>query len=112
MYSDSVKEKESWVGKCLNKTKGPIIASTDYMRSVPDLIRTWVPRRYVTLGTDGFGRSDTRNSLRDFYEVDRHHITLATLRALVTDGDLDAEILGKAIKKYGLKSNRPNPWDV
>ena len=112
MYSDSVKEKESWVRKCLNKTKGPIIASTDYMRSVPDLIRTWVPRRYVTLGTDGFGRSDTRNSLRDFYEVDRHHITLATLRALVTDGDLDAEILGKAIKKYGLKSNRPNPWDV
>ena len=82
------------------------------MRSVPDLIRTWVPRRYVTLGTDGFGRSDTRKALRDFYEVDRFHITLATLKALVADGAIEKKTLAKAIQKYGLEGNKPNPWDI
>ncbi|MDA0830743.1 MAG: pyruvate dehydrogenase (acetyl-transferring), homodimeric type [Proteobacteria bacterium] len=112
MYNPEVAEKSTWVAQCLEATKGPVIATTDYMRSVPDLIRTWVPRRYVTLGTDGYGRSDTRKALRDFYEVDRFHITLATLKALVADGAIEKKILAKAIQKYGLEGNRPNPWDI
>ena len=111
-YNPEATEKPTWVEQCLKSTVGPIIAATDYMRAVPDMIRTWVPRRYVTLGTDGYGRSDTRKSLRDFYEVDRFHITLATLRALVADGSIEKPVLSQAIKKYGLKSDRPNPWDI
>ena len=112
MYNPEVAEKNTWVAQCLDATNGPVIATTDYMRSVPDLIRTWVPRRYITLGTDGYGRSDTRKALRDFYEVDRFHITLATLKALVADGAIEKKILAKAIQKYGLEANRPNPWDI
>jgi pyruvate dehydrogenase E1 component len=112
MYNPEVAEKSTWVAQCLEATKGPVIATTDYMRSVPDLIRTWVPRRYVTLGTDGYGRSDTRKALRDFYEVDRFHITLATLKALVADGAIEKKTLAKAIQKYGLEGNKPNPWDI
>ena len=112
MYNSNSPDKVTWVEKCLGSTIGPIIASTDYMRAVPDMIRTWVPRRYVTLGTDGYGRSDTRKSLRDFFEVDRFHITLATLKALVAEGSIDKSVLSKALKKYGLKSGRPNPWDI
>jgi pyruvate dehydrogenase E1 component len=102
----------SWIERCLNDTSGPIIASTDYMRSVADLIRTWVPRRYVTLGTDGYGRSDTRAALRDFFEVDRHHVVIATLKALADEGDIERKIVSEAIKKYRIQTDRPNPWDV
>ena len=111
-YNPDAEEQSTWVEQCLRSTNGPIIAATDYMRAVPDMIRTWVPRRYVTLGTDGYGRSDTRKSLRDFYEVDRFHITLATLKALVADGIIKKSILSQAIKKYDLKGHRPNPWDI
>ena len=104
--------KPSWVERCLNETSGPVIASTDYMRSVADLIRTWVPRRYVTLGTDGFGRSDTRAALRDFFEVDRHHVVIATLSALADDGSIDRKLVKDAIGKYGISTDRPNPWDI
>ena len=111
-YNPGLTEKSTWVEQCLKSTVGPIIAATDYMRAVPDMIRTWAPRRYVTLGTDGYGRSDTRKSLRDFYEVDRFHITLAALKSLVADGSIKKSVLGQAIKKYGLKGDRPNPWDI
>ncbi|MEQ1883199.1 MAG: pyruvate dehydrogenase (acetyl-transferring), homodimeric type, partial [Burkholderiales bacterium] len=104
--------KQSWVERCLAGTQGPIIAATDYMRTVPDLIRTWVPRKYVTLGTDGFGRSDSRAALRDFFEVDRHHVTVAALKALADEGKLDKKVVARAIEKYGIAVERPNPWDV
>ena len=104
--------KQSWVERCLNETSGPVIASTDYLRSVADLIRNWVPRRYVALGTDGFGRSDTRAALRDFFEVDRHHVVIATLKALADDGSVDRKVVSDAIHKYGVSADRPNPWDV
>jgi pyruvate dehydrogenase E1 component len=104
--------KQTWVEKCLAKTPGPVIAATDYMRTVPDLIRTWVPRRYVALGTDGFGRSDSRAALRDFFEVDRNHVTVAALKALADDGLLDKKVAARAIEKYGIAVDRPNPWDV
>ena len=87
-----------------------MIAATDYMRAVPDMIRAWVPRRYVTLGTDGYGRSDTRERLRSFFEVDRHHVTVAALKALVDDGVIDRDSVKQAIEKYRIDPRRPNPW--
>jgi len=75
------------------------------------MIRTWVPRRYVTLGTDGFGRSDTRAALRSFFEVDRHHVTIAALKALADEGNIDHKIVKQAMAKYGVDGSRPNPWE-
>ncbi len=111
-YNPDRDPRLSWVEQCLNDTSGPVIASTDYMRTVADLIRTWVPRRYITLGTDGFGRSDTREKLRDFFEVDRQHVVIATLTALADEGSIDRKKVTEAIKKYGIQTDRPNPWDV
>jgi pyruvate dehydrogenase E1 component len=82
------------------------------MRALPDLIRTWVARKYVVLGTDGFGRSDSRAALRDFFEVDRNHIVVAALKALADEGAIDRKIVRRAIEKYGIAAERPNPWDV
>jgi len=104
--------RQSWVEKCLGPTSGPVITSTDYMRSVGDLIRTWVPRRYSVLGTDGFGRSDTRAALRSFFEVDRHHVTVAALNALADDGMIERKVVKQAIEKYGIDTERRNPWDI
>jgi pyruvate dehydrogenase E1 component len=103
--------KLTWVEQCLAGTNGPVIAATDYMRAVPDMIRTWVPRRYVTLGTDGFGRSDTRAALRSFFEVDRHHVTIAALKALADDGVIDRRIVRQAMTKYSVDPSRPDPWE-
>ncbi|MFO1318925.1 MAG: alpha-ketoglutarate dehydrogenase [Burkholderiales bacterium] len=105
-------DRASWVEQCLGATAGPVIAATDYMRAVPDMIRTWVPRRYVTLGTDGFGRSDTRANLRDFFEVDRQHVVIATLRALADDGTIPRDTVKQAMAKYRIDPSRPNPWDA
>jgi pyruvate dehydrogenase E1 component len=110
MHPDA-EPKRTWVEQCLAPTAGPIVASTDYMRTVPDLIRTWVPRRYVALGTDGFGRSDTRAALRDFFEVDRHHVAVAALKALADEGTIDRKLVKQAIEKYGVQTERANPWD-
>ena len=101
----------SWVSQCLPATSGPVIAATDYLRAVPDMIRAWAPQRYVTLGTDGFGRSDTRASLRDFFEVDHRHVALAALHALAEDGTISRAIVAEAIKRYGIDAARANPWD-
>jgi len=103
--------RASWVEKSLGSTKGPVIASTDYMRTVGDLIRPWVPRHYSVLGTDGFGRSDTREALRSFFEVGRHHVVVAALKALADEGTLDRKIVKQAIEKYGIETERRNPWD-
>jgi pyruvate dehydrogenase E1 component len=105
-------QKQPWIEHCLEKTVGPVIAASDYMRTVADLIRNWVPRKYVTLGTDGFGRSDTRERLRDFFEVDRRHVAVAALKALADEGAIDAKTVQQAIEKYAIGADRPNPWDV
>ena len=102
---------QSWVEQCLGPTIGPIVAVSDYLRAVPDLIRAWVPRRYVTLGTDGYGRSDTRAALRRFFEVDRHHIAIAALQALADEGTLDRTMVRQAMARYEIDPDRPNPWD-
>jgi pyruvate dehydrogenase E1 component len=102
-------QKESHVEKSLKKAEGPVIASTDYMKSFADQIRAFVPQRFVTLGTDGFGRSDSREALRRHFEVDRHYVVLAALKALADDGKLPAAKAVEAIKKYGIDIDKPNP---
>jgi pyruvate dehydrogenase E1 component len=106
------KQKLSYVEQCLDATEGPVIASTDYMRAFPDQIRPYVKRRFVTLGTDGFGRSDSREALRSFFEVDRRFVVLAALKALADDGVLPASKAAEAIKKYGIDADRANPVNV
>jgi pyruvate dehydrogenase E1 component len=104
--------RTSHVADCLGPTTGPVIAATDYVRAFPEQIRAYVPRRYVVLGTDGFGRSDTREKLRRFFEVDRWYVTVAALKALADEGTLPAEKAVEAMKKYGLDPAKPAPWTV
>jgi pyruvate dehydrogenase E1 component len=111
--------KQCWVEKCLAPTAGPIVAASDYMRAVPDLIRPYIPmvstgapRRYVTLGTDGFGRSDTRAALRSFFEVDRHSVAVAALKALADEGTIEPGVVRQAMAKYRIDPTRPNPWEA
>ena len=90
----------------------PIIAATDYVRAYPQLIAPFVSARFVALGTDGFGRSDSRAALRSFFEVDRFHIVLAALEALVREGTLERTTLLNAIERFGVKTEAPAPWKV
>ncbi|MBS1191899.1 MAG: aceE [Rhodocyclaceae bacterium] len=106
------KPRLSHVEKCLNDTRGPVVAATDYVKLYADQIRPFINRRYVTLGTDGFGRSDTREALRHFFEVDRHWVTLAALKALADDGVISRDKVAAALVKYGLDANKPNPLTV
>ena len=101
---------ESWVARCLKDRAGPVIAASDYVSAVADLIRAYVPGRYVALGTDGFGRSDTRSALRRFFEVDRHHVVLAALQALVRDGRCERSVLADAVQRYGVAAEAAAPW--
>ena len=82
------------------------------MKTGPDQIRQWIPGRYAVLGTDGFGRSDSRAELRRFFEVDRHYITIAALKALADDGKIDAQTVTKAMKTFGIEAEKPNPLTV
>jgi pyruvate dehydrogenase E1 component len=82
------------------------------MRAVPDQIRQWVPGRYVTLGTDGYGRSDARAALRRFFEVDRNHVVVAALKALSDEGQVDQATVTRAIRKLGVDPDKPVPWKV
>lgn len=104
--------QQSYVTQCLAPTEGPVIAATDYMRSFADQIRPFVPRRYVVLGTDGYGRSDSREALRSFFEVNRYYVVLATLKALAEEGKLPMSKATEAIKKYNIDINRPNPMTI
>jgi pyruvate dehydrogenase E1 component len=112
MMNATAKPTQSYVEKCLSDTEGPVIAATDYIRAFAEQIRAYVPRRYVVLGTDGFGRSDTREKLRYFFEVDRHWVTVAALKALADDGKIPATKAAEAMSKYGLDAKKPAPWTV
>ncbi|MDO8313445.1 MAG: pyruvate dehydrogenase (acetyl-transferring), homodimeric type, partial [Sideroxyarcus sp.] len=90
----------------------PVVAATDYIRSFPDQIRPFVKAQYKTLGTDGFGRSDTRKKLRHFFEVDRFYVAVAALKALADEGKLDAKDVSRAIKLYKINADKPNPTTV
>jgi pyruvate dehydrogenase E1 component len=104
--------RKSYVEASLEGHAGPVIAATDYMRNYADQIRGHVPRRFVTLGTDGFGRSDYRVKLRRFFEVDRYQVAVAALKALADDGEIKPDVVEKAIRKYGVDAERPDPWTV
>jgi pyruvate dehydrogenase E1 component len=88
---------------------GVFVAASDYMKVLPESICQWVPRRLVSLGTDGFGRSENRAALRDFFEVDAKHIVLATLNALARDKQIQPDVLQKALKDLGINPDKPNP---
>ena len=112
LMNPTAKPKVSHVARCLTDTTGPVIAATDYIRAFAEQIRAYVPRRYVVLGTDGFGRSDTREKLRRFFEVDRHYVVVAALKALADEGAVPAAKAGEAMRKYGLDPAKPAPWTV
>ncbi|HGQ7397615.1 TPA: pyruvate dehydrogenase (acetyl-transferring), homodimeric type [Pseudomonas aeruginosa] len=106
------KPKQSYVEECLCGRRGPVIASTDYMKLYAEQIRQWVPsKEYKVLGTDGFGRSDSRKKLRNFFEVDRHWVVLAALEALADRGDIEPKVVAEAIAKYGIDPEKRNPLD-
>jgi len=105
--------KSSHVANCLKGRKGPAVMATDYMRIFAEQIRPYVgDRRFVALGTDGFGRSDTRKQLRKFFEVNRYYVVVAALKALADDGLVPMKTVGEAIKKYGIDPEKPAPWTV
>jgi pyruvate dehydrogenase E1 component len=112
LLSPGAPARRSHVELCLAEAQGPVIAATDYVRAFPEQIRPWVNRRYLTLGTDGYGRSDTREKLRRFFEVDRHHVTVAALRALADEGAIPMAKVSEAIAKYGIDPKKPAPWTV
>jgi pyruvate dehydrogenase E1 component len=102
--------RKSYVEQCLDSRQGPIVAATDYIRSFADQIRPFAPRRYVCLGTDGFGRSDYRVALRRFFEVDRNYVVIAALNALAAEGAIPKSKVEAAITNYGIEADRPPPW--
>lgn len=108
----SQKPQKAYVTQCLEGREGPVIAATDYMRNYADQIRAEVPQHYVVLGTDGFGRSDTRKKLRDFFEVNRYYIVVAALKALADEGKLSVDKVDAAIKQYQINVDLPAPWTV
>jgi pyruvate dehydrogenase E1 component len=112
MLHPEAKPRASYVEQCLADRSGPVIAATDYMRSFADQIRGFLPKRFKVLGTDGFGRSDTRKNLRHFFEVNRHYVAIAALKALADEGAISAGEVGKAIKLYGIDPDKPNPTTV
>ena len=102
--------RESHLQRCLGGPE-PIVAATDYVRAWPQLVASHLRAPFTALGTDGFGRSDTRAALRDFFEVDRHHIVLAALASLAREGRIDPQTCQQAIERYGIDADRAPPWE-
>lgn len=108
-HPDAKTPRKPWVTQLLEGRQGPAIAATDYVRAFANQIREYVPMRYTVLGTDGYGRSDTRENLRRHFEVDRYHVAHAAVAALAADGKLTAKDVARAIKLYRLDPDKPNP---
>tara|TARA_B100001013_G_scaffold216953_1_gene132228 strand:+ start:6 stop:1166 length:1161 start_codon:yes stop_codon:yes gene_type:complete len=104
--------KKNYIQSCLSSSAGPFIAATDYMKIIPDQIQRWVPGTFISLGTDGYGRSDARSALRKHFEVDRWFIVITTLKALSDQGMIDGRIVSKAIKKYGIDPSKKDPVNL
>jgi pyruvate dehydrogenase E1 component len=102
-------QRMTYVAQCLGDREGPFIAASDYMKIVPDQIRGWVRGNYVVLGTDGYGRSDTRAALREHFEVNRNHIVVTALKTLADEGKLDVATVAEAIDRLGVDPDRPDP---
>lgn len=112
MLHPSEKPRLSYVEQCLKDRQGPVVAASDYMKIFADQIRPFVPGRYTALGTDGFGRSDTREKLRRFFEVDRQHIAVAALKLLADEGKITTEKVAQAMDKFGIDPDKPSPTKV
>jgi len=104
--------QRNYIQQALADREGPFIAATDYMKTVADQIRQWIPGRYAVLGTDGFGRSDSRAELRRFFEVDRHYVAIAALKALADDDKIDKQTVTDAMQSFGIDPEKPNPLSV
>ncbi|MEP4466318.1 transketolase-like TK C-terminal-containing protein, partial [Marinobacter alexandrii] len=89
--------------------QGPVVSSTDYMKLFTEQVRALIPQTFVTLGTDGYGRSDTREKLRSHFEVDRYHVAVTALSALAQDGEVKKDVVLEAMRKYGIDRNKTNP---
>lgn len=111
MLNPLAAQQVPYVTECLTGRAGPVIAATDYKRAFADQVREYVPAKYVVLGCDGYGRSDSRKALRSFFEVDRFHVAVAALKALADEGKIPAAKVAEAIEKYCI-ANRPAPWTV
>jgi pyruvate dehydrogenase E1 component len=103
-------KREPYVVEALGPHEGPVVAVTDSLKAVPDQIARWVHQPFVSLGTDGFGRSDTREALRRHFEVDPEHVVVATLSALADMGEVKPEAVADAIKRYGIDLERGSPY--
>jgi pyruvate dehydrogenase E1 component len=101
--------RQSYLEAALANRPGPYVAATDYMKIVPDQIQRWMPGQYVTLGTDGYGRSDARDALRRFFEVDKRYVAVTALKALADEGKVDNKTVAAAIRKYGIDPDKPDP---
>ncbi|HEX6022303.1 MAG TPA: pyruvate dehydrogenase (acetyl-transferring), homodimeric type [Solirubrobacter sp.] len=112
LFHPGEEPRRSYVETQLDGHDGPVVAATDYMRTFADQIRPWVKAPYRVLGTDGYGRSDYRKTLRSFFEVDRYHVALAALTELAKTGAVAADAPKKAIETYGIDTERPAPWRV
>ncbi|MGA0032394.1 MAG: pyruvate dehydrogenase (acetyl-transferring), homodimeric type [Burkholderiales bacterium] len=105
--------RQSYIEQCLKDRAGPVVAATDYMKLFADQVRAFLPtHNFITLGTDGFGRSDTRRKLRQFFEVDRHYVAVAAMKALADQELLPRKTVAEAVKKYGINPDKPNPATV
>jgi len=101
-----------YVTQALEGAEGPVVVTSDWVKSVNDMPARWIPNRFVALGTDGFGRSDTREALRRHFETDAEHVVVATLHALSLDGMVKPELVAKAIQEYGLAPEATDPRDA
>ena len=106
------KQKISIIQETISDKESPIVSATDYMKSYAEQIANFIPNKFISLGTDGYGRSDSREALRSFFEVDRYFIVITSLKTLVDSKKINKDILTKAIKKYKINSNKPNPVSI
>jgi pyruvate dehydrogenase E1 component len=106
------KARAPYVSTVLGANGGPIVAASDWMKALPDLIRPWIDAPFVSLGTDGFGRSDTRDALRSYFEIDPPSIAAAAISELVRAGDLSADAAAEAFAKLGIDTEKPDPLDA
>jgi len=109
MLNPTKKRKTSHIGNLFEDNEGVFVAATDYVKAVPDSVAKWLPKPLISLGTDGFGRSESREALRDFFEVDAKHIVFAALVELANDNKIKSTVLDKAKKGLGIRSDKPNP---
>ena len=112
LLNPAEKPEQSYVQKCLDKREGPIIATSDYIRTYADQIRPYLSKPFYSFGTDGYGRSDSRKKLRKFFEVDKEHIVTYTLSALAKEQLIPSKFAEKAIKKYNIDKDKPIPTEL